>query len=192
MDKMNTIGQEILEGLRETRKFFEQVSLLMITTEGLLGQNGWNNALPSSKSFNVKSDFNQPKKWMPRLVSRFYINEEFADILVYTGVLLDPEIYWQGFEEPWFTCGFYQFIHGKLSVDYDSLSWITDHLESKLNPDGKFYKYLYNQKNPKEWEEGVFRLSMAVPLVEFKNPDDIKNKVIDRLLEELNGKNYPK
>jgi hypothetical protein len=189
---MSTIGQEILEGLRETRKFFEQVSLLIITTEGLLGQSGWNNALPSSKSFNITSDFNQPKKWMPRLVSRFYKNEEVADILVYTGVLLDPEIAWQGFEEPWFTCGLFQFVPGKLSVDYDSLSWVTEHLEAKLEPNGNFYKYLYNKKDPKEWEEGVLRLSMAVPLVEFKNPDDIKNKAIDRLFGELNGENYLK
>ncbi len=186
---MLTIGQDILKGLKETRKFYEQVGLLVRTVEDLLGEQGWTNALKnnSRKTCDITSDLYQTHKWKPRLISRFYMNEGLDNILIYVGVLLDLETKWQGFEEPWLTCGLYQFIPGVNPLDKVDLNYVGAHLWDKLEADGKFKPYTWNKQEmeSEDFSGYSFQSTMALPLVTMKNADDLKIKVVEPLLTEI-------
>ncbi|MBT9132499.1 MAG: hypothetical protein DDT32_01224 [Syntrophomonadaceae bacterium] len=180
-----TDGQQILDGLIQTRKFFEQISLLLRTAEDLLKESGWDNHSSSMKSSDTTSHLYHPRKWMPKEVSRFFVNEEHKDLLTYVGVLLDQEGAWRGFNEPWITCGLFQFLPDKNPHEkFNSLSWVTQHLVDERDPDGNFYTYEW----PPEEQEGLnllYDATLALPLVQIRSAEDLKQKIIVPLLEEV-------
>lgn len=183
MEKENR-GQLILKGLSDTRRFFEQVSLLIRTLEESLKEQGWEPVSTSNQSSDVTSHLSKPKKWMPRWVSRFFVNEEHKDLLVYVGVLLDEAGTWAGFREPWVTCGLFQYMAGKTPSDNWALDWVTSHLLFERDPDGKFYSRQYEHDEMES--EGILReMTMALPLVAVTSAEDSKRKIIDPLLEAV-------
>ena len=165
MEKENR-GQLILKGLSDTRRFFEQVSLLIRTLEESLKEQGWEPVSTSNQSSDVTSHLSKPKKWMPRWVSRFFVNEEHKDLLVYVGVLLDEARTWAAFREPW------------------ELDWVTSHLLFERDPDGKFYSRQYEHDEMESF--GILReMTMALPLVAVTSAEDSKRKIIGPLLEAV-------
>lgn len=183
MEKENR-GKLILKGLAETRRFFEQVSLLIRTAEESLKEWGWEPISSSYQSSDITSHLLRPKKWMPRWVSRFFVNEEHENILVYIGVLLDGAGTWAGFRELWVTCGLFEYLHGKDPRENWALDWVTTHLFFERDSDGKFHWREYPPDESKS--EGILReATMALPLIKVTNADDLKFKVTDPLLKEI-------
>jgi hypothetical protein len=186
METSNT-GKQILAGLKETRIFFEQVSLLMRTVDVQLFEKEWVNALKTNpkRSSDISSDLNQPQKWMPRMVSRLYINPDKNNIIVYAGVLLDAETAWKGFDEPWLTGGLFKYLPGKNVMDNPFIEWIDAHLVDEHNADGKFYRFSWKKADVGEDGE-YYRSTMALPLIEFQSTDDLTTKIIEPLMNEIN------
>ncbi|MBT9147553.1 MAG: hypothetical protein DDT32_01312 [Syntrophomonadaceae bacterium] len=180
-----TDGQQILEGLIQTRKFFEQISLLLRTAEDLLKESGWDNHSSSMKSSDITSHLYQPRKWMPREVSRFFINEEHEDILIYVGVLLGQEGNWGGFKEPWITCGLFQFLPDKNPREkFTNLLWVTQHLADESDPDGTFHTHKWPPEKQEELNL-LYDATLALSLVQITSAQDLKQKIIVPLLEEV-------
>jgi len=179
-------GQLILRGLAEARKFFEQVSLLIRTAEEMLEENGWKPDTNSNKSSDISSHLLKPDEWMPRWVSRFFKSDEHIDLLLYIGVLLDQTGGWAGFREPWVTCGLFQYLPEKIEMSEDwELEWVTAHLDQKRDPDGSFYECAYELEEQES--EGILReWTMALPLIEIGNAEELKRKFIEPLLNQVN------
>lgn len=181
-------GQLILQGLSDTRRFFEQVSLLIRTLEESLKEQGWEPVSTSNQSCEITSHLSKPKKWMPRWVSRFFINEEHKDLLLYVGVLLDEPLdeagTWAGYREPWVTCGLFQYMTGKTPDSSWKLDWVTTHLYFKKDPDGKFQLRQYSHDETAG--EGILReMTMALPLIAVTSAEDAKCKIIDPLIKAV-------
>jgi len=184
--KQNNNGQMILNGLAETREFFEQVSLLIRTAEEDFREKGWELISSSSECSDVTRQLSRPQKWMPRWVARLFINDEHENILIYVGVLLDRVGSWAGFREPWITCGLFEYLSGKNPhVNWD-LNWVTTHLESEKDPDGKFNLREYPPME-RESESILKESTMALPLVEITDANALKQKIIVPLLEEISN-----
>ena len=181
----SNIGKQILAGLKETRNFFEQVSLLLRTIDAQLFEKEWFNALKTNpkRATDISGDIYQPQKWIPRMVSRLYTSSNSKNILVFAGVLLDVETDWAGFKEPWLTTGLYKYLP-KRNLDNPFIEWANAHLIDEHEPDGKFYRFIW--KKSAVGEDGEFyRSTMAAPLVEFQNADDVTSKIIEPLLLEI-------
>jgi hypothetical protein len=184
--EISDTGKQLLLSLKETRKFFEQVSLLMRTVEDELAGKGWGNGLKnfSKRSSDISSDLYQPQKWMPRMVSRLFVNEENKNIVLYVGVYFDVETDWEGFDQPWLTCGLLKFAPNQNTMDNPSIGWIDVHLVDEHPADGEFYRFTWEQDQiPDDGE--FYRSSMARPLIEFQNANDITTKIVIPLMEEL-------
>lgn len=159
----------------------------MRTAEDLLIEKGWASATTSMKAADITSHLYQPQKWIPKGISRFFLNEEVKNVLVYVGVLLDWDYSWKGFDEPWVTCGVFQFMQGVDPTEDLELEWIDAHLTDQHDPDGTFYPYRWPQEKieSEESEGEIYRATMALPLVGIKNADDLEKRVITPLLEEV-------
>ena len=181
---MENKGQIILKGLAETRRFFEQVSLLIRTAEEDLKEQGWEPISSSYQSFDITSHLSRPQKWMPRWVVRFFINDEHENILIYIGVLLDGAGTWAGFREPWITCGLFEYLEEKSPHENWALDWVTTHLDFEKDPDGKFRLREYPPEE-RESESISKESTMALPLVEITDVNTLKEKVIVPLIEEI-------
>jgi hypothetical protein len=179
-------GKHLLAGLKETRNFLGQVSLLMRTLDGQLAENGWVNALKANPKTAVElsSDIYQPQAWMPRRVSRLYVNPDAKNILAFAGVLLDVETEWAGFDQPWLTCGLFKAMPDKTLLDSPTIGLVEAHLIDEHDADGKFTRFTWKKADVGEDGE-YYRSTMALPLVDFQNTDDLLAKITNPLLEEV-------
>ncbi len=182
-------GQQILEGLKQTRKFFKQVSLLLRTAEDMLYEAGWREMTGSSKSSNITSDLYRPESWMPQDIYRFYVPSDESEIdkkiVLFVGVLLDREGAWKGFKEPWISSGLYEFLPDKSPPKLRYEEWVRLHLDVEQDPDGRFYAHPIGDE---KWYEEIgllYQVSMALPLVEIDDAEDLKTRVTEPLLQQV-------
>ena len=182
-----TNGSQILSGLGETRKFFEQVSLLIRTAEDTLRDEGWE-TLFGNKCTDITGHLYKPANWMPTKIYRFFVsdedNENNKDKLLFVGVLLDSAENWGGFREPWVTCGLYWF-----KPDFDvrkfiHWGWVSEHLDCEQDPDGLFHDYELTTEDQEEYNL-VYETTMALPIVDIDSAQVLKEKIIEPLLTKF-------
>jgi hypothetical protein len=193
MMKNQDAGQQILKGLRETRAFFEQVSLLIRTADDLLRDDGWDN-LFGKKCADVTSDLYRPKKWMPAEIFRFFIapkESHHKDIILFVGVIFDQEGAWQGFTEPWVTCGLYQCRDDIDTAKFSDWDWVSSQLEHEHDPDGKFNCLTFTPDQQEESDGVIYQAVMALPLMSIGSAQDLKEKVVEPLLKEVQKVRHP-
>ncbi len=181
-----TNGRQILTGLAETREFFQQVSLLIRTAEDSLRDEGWV-TLFGNKCTDIKGHLYEPKNWMPTKIYRFFVEEEEdgdnKDKVLFVGVLLDGAGSWSGFQEPWVTCGLYQFNTEKFDVTkFSYWDWVRAHLDDKHDADGVFHEYECSPEEQEEWEGLIYQATMALPLTAIDSAQTLKEKIIEPLL----------
>lgn len=184
-------GKNILQGLRQTREFLKQVSLLMQSAEEIVSNKGWREIAGSRQSSNITSDLYDPDRWMPRDVYRLYVSAEAdapeRDIIIYLAVHLDQNGAWGGFKEPWVTCGLCQFLPGKRPDKVRPIEYVKAHLENKQEPNGEFRLYDH-QETKSDWYTSIGlcrEKSMALPLVEVRSAADLSAKVVNPLLQKV-------
>jgi len=182
-------GAQILAGLAQARVFFRQISLMLRTAEDMLMEEGWE-SIWGRRSSNITSDYLRPERWMPRDIYRFYIaNKEEKDnsssngLVIYTGVLLDQEGVWEGFTEPWITCGAFRFKPDFDIKGFNYWDWVRSALDDKHEPDGVFHEYVL--ENEEEDEELLFQAIMALPLIRVTEAEVLKQLIIAPLLQKI-------
>ena len=181
-----TDGRQILTGLAETRKLFEQISMLIRTAEDILRDEGWE-TLFGNKCADITGHLYKPARWMPSEVYRFFVAGEDSEVdkdkVLFVGVLLEDKGGWGGFREPWVTCGLYQFNADKDVSKFTHWSWVAAHLEYKYDPDGAFHESEFTSE---EQEDGlVYMATMALPLVSLDSAQALKEKIIEPLLQNI-------
>ncbi|MDO8567438.1 MAG: hypothetical protein Q7R57_01835, partial [Dehalococcoidales bacterium] len=173
-------GHQILLGLAETRKFFEQVSLLVRTAEDSLGTEGWE-PLFGNKCATNSPLLHRPKQWMPAEVYRFFVagedSEGNKDTVIFIGVLIDNEGAWGGFQEPWITCGIFRFNTDTDVTKFDHRGWIWSHLDDKHDADGIFHDWESTPEKVQENDGLVYEATMALPLVSIDSAESLKHKI---------------
>ena len=181
-------GKQILSGLAETRRFFGQVSQLMQAADGMLAEEGWE-AFSTNRCTDLTGSLLHPRRWMAQNIYRFYRLSDGDntgagdDIIIVLGVVLDRYGAWVGFQEPWLTFGRYQYFPGHNPWKFRLEDWIDVPLENKVDPDGTFSTW-DNPENDPEIDEGLLHQAYgAVPLVSIQDASDIKNTVVDPLIE---------
>ena len=184
-----TNGHQILTGLTDTRKFFEQVSLLIRTGEDLLRDEGWE-TLFGNKCADISGHLYRPKKWIPTEIYRFFVvgedSEENQDMVIFIGVILGNEGGWGGFQEPWITCGMYQF-NEKFDVgEFRDWVWVRAHIDDgPWDADGEFKTATPTPDDKEEWGDLIYQATMALPLTDIDSAQALKQKLIEPLLQKV-------
>lgn len=182
-------GKQIITGLSDTRRFFEQVSLLIRTAEEFLRDEGWD-TLFGNKCADITGHLYKPRKWMPAEVYRFFVagedSEENRDMVLFVGVLLDSDGAWGGFKEPWVTCGLYQFNTEKFDVrKFGDWDWVRTHLNGQYDADGEFKPEKPTSEDQEEWGDLVYQATMALPLTAIDSAQALKDKILEPLLQKV-------
>jgi hypothetical protein len=188
-------GTQILEGLKQTRNFLKQVALLIRTAEDRFIEKGWE-GIGGKRSSDITSDYLRPEKWMPRYVYRFFRKSDEEDerrynnYVIYIGVLLDPENAWEGFTEPWVTCGAYKMIETFETDKFNYWDWVLSVIEDKHEPDGEFH-YWTPSEDEEEDEEVQYQVIMALPLIRITDAESLDQLIISPLFEEISRVEEP-
>ena len=189
----NEAGKKILEGLGEARRFFGQVSLLLQSADGLLGEAGWE-CFSGNRCVDLTGHIHRPNQWMPQNIYRYYGLAELedagtgADLILFVGVLLDREGAWSGFQEPWLTFGLYQFLPGKATRKFRFEEWVEAPLEDKLEADGQFHFWDNQCADPDENEGLMHTAVAAIPLLSVQGAEELKRHVVDPLLGQVQNR----
>jgi len=182
-------GAQILTGLAQTRNFFRQISLMLRTADDMLVEEGWLSNW-GTRSSNITSNYLRPDNWMPRDIYRFYIagdEEESGDnrLVIYVGVLLDQEDAWDGFVEPWITCGVFKMIPKFGVKDFNYWEWVRAIFDDNYEPDGEFHEYITSESEIEEGWDLLYQAVMALPLVYITDSESLKTKILDPLLKQI-------
>ena len=86
---MGEIGRNIVNSFRELRKFCKDVSLLLMSADGLMLESGWRPfpriGVLGARSFSV----DQSQWWLPLEFVRYYESSDFKNLLPYIVILVD-------------------------------------------------------------------------------------------------------
>jgi hypothetical protein len=191
---MNKDGKKILEAVRQMKKIFGDISLLLREVDSIMEREEWLSKTGSTIwSYGSQSIYN-PDRWMPNELFRFYWNKEYPYYLVFVSILLDNDIEedYYTIEEPLITAGFFDYGGKKIDKNewkkYWYARWYGYIDKEKRKNDGK--PILVNPK--KDWGEDwhPFKSSycFGLPLTSIKNYSDVENKIVKPLIELLKGK----
>ncbi len=188
---MSEMSIEILKLMKQTRKIFEQVGALLSTADGLMGEAAWDTTTNTCLSGSSAS-INLPKQWMPYEVFRFYKKEDSPNLLLFVCVLLDErDDYESEFSQSLITAGSFNYgeseegdkweyweywwsrFHGYMPERTDD--GVVHHVDPKIQWPNESYPF-----------EGVS--TFAWPLASITNTSDLKEKIIEPLLQLIQGK----
>ncbi len=190
---MNQESSKILNLMSEVRGFFEQIAILLKTYDQIVDESGWS-ANDSTVTGGNSASINNPKSWAPEFLCRFYLNNKYSHILLYTCVIIDNRDNNESYPadnkkdfEPIITSGYYDY--GKKNTAKDWNVWRSRwHIYSEdPNYDGTIYTFDPNTNYDFTEKESNFKKlrSLALPLVDIQNSNDLKIKVINPLLSDL-------
>lgn len=188
---MNEDGKNILRMIKENKKIFEEIALLLKTSDELMQKRGWDN-VGSGATNNMSKSLNEPHKWLPHYLFRIYFKEEHEHILAYVSILLDDDIhksYDDIITEPLITAGYFDYGEGNKVKEYES--WYTKwygYCMKKGREDGIIYEAKNNWK--KEWEENFsekfhfeYYKCFGIPLISITNASELESKIVNQLLD---------
>jgi hypothetical protein len=188
--KLSDEGENILKLIKQTRQFFEQVSLLLRHADENMTKEGWNpesNYALSEMSYNIMN----PSQWLPIMISRFYKNKDHPNLLAYVSVLLDD--HWERkytITEPLVTAGLFNYVSPVAdNWDYFYARYFGYLSKSNnLKADGK--PFYFDNQTLSPGIQGKFQRGslFAVPLTSIKGPTDVE-LVTKKLLELLKEQN---
>ena len=115
-------GENILTAIHQIRDIHRSVSLLLMTAGAAMTEKDWENARSSSAAIQDMSwAINQPEKWMPWDVFRFYKHPYHPSILVSISVLLDDTE--KRLSEPVLSAAIFDFGKGRPVIDFPN--WLS-------------------------------------------------------------------
>lgn len=88
---MTENGMKVLEFIKEIRRFSEELTSLLKTTESLMNRDGWitatGNTIYGSSSYSLQD----AKRWYPFDLFRFYQNSKYPLILAFVSIILEED-----------------------------------------------------------------------------------------------------
>lgn len=181
---MSEDGKNLMAVLQSLRRFCEQVSLLLGTADGLIGEEGWKSET-STLFAGTSYILSWPRFWIPQYFVRFYKRDDLRHIMAFVAVLLDDAENKTNLEEPLLTAGWFDYGHGKevkKQWDYHYARW---HLKMPGRRDDGELQSEDSTTWPNESLPFVRVATLGLPLTSVVDTESLKNKVINPLIREM-------
>lgn len=187
---MNQESKNIINLMSEVRSLFEQIAMLLGTGDQIFGEQGWSSANSSTVTGGNSASINHPRDWAPELFCRFYKNEKYPNILFYLGVIIDNRDNYQDYPkdfEPIITAGYYDYGDGETIGNWNIWRSRWHIYSDEQNYGGAICTLKPKNRDDFEEKDNNFNKlrSLALPLVSIKNTNDLKEKAIEPLLNDL-------
>ena len=180
---MSTEGTHIYEALDQARKLLVEIARMLEDCDRLMKDRGWD--APKSESVSgISTSINRPHKWMPYVVNRIYVNDEFPKITKVVAVILENE--WNdGLSEPLVVGSTYQSVDNEpVTFSFWDHSWwwfkLTD---GEAN--GEVKTITSSESDTAEFNKAFSRFTkielFGHPMVAVSSTDTIDSRII-RLL----------
>ena len=183
---MNTKGKELLASIKSMRDFLGDLSQLLMTADGIMGENSWEPAWGTSScvgelSYTVSSGH----LWMPREAVRPYKNkEDYPNVIAMVAVLLDDYQRDYKLPEPVVSGSYFVFPEGtpedKVRLDFWQCRWFG---WSEAPTNGSPAAIDDSDPNWKPTYDWNYMQVFGQPLAEVTNETLLKERVIDPLLK---------
>jgi hypothetical protein len=182
---MSATGENIIRAIEQLRRLYEQIGLLLETSDDLMQKTSWQLGRGST-CVGGSSSLRNPTEWLPSYVFREYCSKNKSLVSFVAVILCDPR---GDADEPVTTpllsAGCYDYGRNGRPKNLD-YGWTFCHVYFQpRKDDGTFMT-----TTDREWLEAdrwnVIRFSsMAVPLVGIGSAEDLDKKVIQPLLDYI-------
>lgn len=185
---MSADGTNILKAVKQLRAILVDTGLLLKTIDGKMEKAGWPLLTPYVTEFSYS--VNNPEKWFPSELFRFYKSEKSKSILPFVSVILDDDREGEyTISEPLVTAGYFDY--GKNEVGNNWHYWYAKWHRYQENPqnDGQIIRLEPSMRWKEDWEENYpFEASACFgwPLTSITNEKDVETKIVFPLLNLLN------
>lgn len=182
---MSQKGKNIIATFREMREFCGQVSLLLKTCDSIMLKSGWKWPQTKNAAVTGSTAIDGSDYWIPYCMFRYYKHGKKDNILSFIAVLLDID--GNAISEPIITSGWFEFTGDKMgSWDY---SYCCNHIHH-LQPlfDGSWFEAENPQKGWKKQHKVAYFKSMALPIEDIKNSEELEEKIIKPLTVKIEGR----
>jgi len=182
-------GENMLKLVKQMKQLCEQVSLLLRTADEQMRKADWKeegNVAISDSSASIDN----PERWIPIAVFRFYRNGKHPNHLAYVSILLDD--HWEGeytIKEPLVTAGFFDYGQEKVGNVWSNWQyWFAryyGYLSAEypnLMPDGQPFHFDPRTAQTGDWGEFKSAEVFALPLTSITNADDVASKITSKLI----------
>jgi hypothetical protein len=188
VEPMSTHGRELLAFVQEIRTLSTQLADLLGAADKLMAEESWERATAQNIAHGSSSQsLDQPKKWFPYEVFRFYRQEE-GHAIAFVSVLLDHDRKREyKIDEPLMTAGWFEFASTAPNVvPSDKLWWARFHGYMKDRCDDGTLM----QVSPRRDWEAYYRAdwypfdracSLGMPLAEITNTAQLQERVMKPL-----------
>lgn len=182
---MSNVSKEILGLMQETRRIFQQISALLSTADGLMGEGGWDAAAGSTCLSYSSSSINLPKQWIPYEAFRFYKKGDSTNLLLFICIMLDAADRYE-LTQSLITAGCFDY--GEDTVGNGAGSnwhywWPRFHcLMKERTDDGVVYRASPKEEWPAENYPFNCVSTFAWPLTIIADTSDLKEKIVGPLL----------
>ncbi len=179
---MNEDSKNIFLLTKELRKVCKQVSALLLSADGLMGEKGWESYSNTCIRY-TSATISAPDGWIPYDVYRFYINDDNPTKLLFITVLLDDRG-WSGYEqeEALITAGCFDYGDNEVGNNW-YYQWHRWHEYMPGENDGT----ICSVDPAEEWPEEEYPfnnvITLGLPLSEINNVNDLFSKVVGPLIE---------
>lgn len=186
-------GENVIATLSQTRKFLAEVAKLLKTADAAMEARSW--STKGGQAVKVSKGLNEAYDWLPYFAFRFYENEDQKYLLPFIAVLFDycdEAIKLPTLREPLLTAGWYDYSTGGKIEEYGGYCAVIHVYIDKWKTDGKRLPSNPTMAFPtKSWDRNwvstlaVKCWSSALPLMSFACADDLTQRVVDPLLEDI-------
>ena len=182
-------GENVITTLQQTRRFLGEVAKLLQTADAAMEDRSWSTL--GSQAVTTSSTVNNADEWLPQFAFRYYENEEQRHLLPFIGVLFDyydEEIKLKRLQEPLLTAGWYDYGPGGEREDYILWNAVIHVYVAGWKADGKWHQSDPRKIFPKSWSPtrtAVRCQSLALPLMSFASAEDLTQRVVEPLLEDI-------
>lgn len=178
---MNNDAIIIVQTVRQMKQIYEQVSLLLQSSDGIMQKEQWQNN--GSTTYYGSAAIYNPTQWLPSVAQRAYTNEDYPNQRKLIAVMLEDESYRADFEP---------LIIGTTLVgndqdesfpewsSWDAYWWHWNFVPESKN--GVINKIDPTEKYPQDKRKLSEVLTFSLPLIDIKNGEALKVHVIDKLL----------
>jgi len=184
---MSDHGEDLLAAIRQTRKLYNEIALLLATADTLMEEAGWdtygNTAVRWGSTRLQASD-----SWLPQDAFRFYKHSTQTHLLAFVSVILDDIDQLDLVQEPLVCAGWYDCGHGEEIGDQWEYFYCRQHLcVPGRRDDGSLISIDPRQAYPDQKHRAQKVTTFALPLVGIASAEDLHTQIIEPLVTAAKG-----
>ena len=184
---MNAQGKELLESIKSVRNFLGDISQLLMTADGIMGEKSWEPIWGASCLGDLSYNVSMGNKWMPREAWRPYKNKElYPNVIAIITVFLDDYQREYKLSEPIISTSYFVFPEDKtgdtIKLDFRQtrcFGWCKTPHNGTID---SIDNYEPNWKTTYGWKHME---AFGWPLVVITKETLLKEKIIDPLVQMI-------